>query len=114
MADTSKYRFCRQLVLSLIALFGSTLNRDGMLYVQTAQLFLDSGFPAAIERFGWPFLSISMALVSKFSGLGLETTGHLLNALSAAGTCALMVSCARHREPAIVWSSGDTGPTRSQ
>ena len=96
--------FAGSLLLSLIALFGSTLNRDGMLYVQTAQLFLDSGFPAAIEKFGWPFLSISMALVSRLSGLGLETTGHLLNALFMAGTCALMVSCARHREPAIAWS----------
>jgi hypothetical protein len=96
--------FFGSLLLSLIARTGSTLNRDGILYVNTAQVFLDEGFGAAKTAFNWPFLSISLALVSKITGLGLENAGYLLNALFMAGACALMVSCAQRRHPEIAWS----------
>lgn len=96
--------FFGSLLLSLIARMGSTLNRDGILYVNTAQIFLEEGFGAAKAVFNWPFLSISLALVSKITGLGLENAGYLLNALFMAGACALMVSCAQRRQPEIAWS----------
>ena len=95
--------FAGSLLLSLVARLGSTINRDGMLYIHTAQAFLDGGFAAAKEIFTWPFLSIGIAIVSKLTGLGLENAGYLLNALFMAGACALMVACTARRSPALAW-----------
>ncbi|MFC5303167.1 glycosyltransferase family 39 protein [Azospira restricta] len=95
--------FLASLLLSLVARLGSTLNRDGMLYVKGAQAFLDGGFTAAREVFNWPFLSIAMAVVGRLTGLGPETAGYLLNALFMAGACALMVACIARRTPELSW-----------
>ena len=75
------------------------------LYISTAQTFLESGFVAAKTNFTWPFLSISIAIISQLTGLGLEHVGFLLNALFMAGTCALMVSCIERRTPELAWWS---------
>ena len=96
--------FVGSLLLSLTARLGSTLNRDGMLYVRTSQAFLDGGFDAARELFNWPFLPILMAVVAKVSGLGVENAGHLLNALFMAGACALLVACVSRKQPEVAWS----------
>jgi hypothetical protein len=96
--------FIGSLLLSLTARLGSTLNRDGMLYVRTSQAFLEGGFDAAKELFNWPFLPILMAVVSKVTGLDLENAGHLLNALFMAGACALMVACVSRKQPEVAWS----------
>ncbi|MDS4015031.1 MAG: hypothetical protein RKP46_11885 [Candidatus Accumulibacter sp.] len=90
-------------MLSLVARLGSEVNRDGMLYIATAQAFLDGGFTAAKASFAWPFLSIAIALVAKITGLGLENAAYLLNALFMAGTCALIVACVSRRSPEIAW-----------
>jgi hypothetical protein len=74
-----------------------------MLYVNTAQVFLDSGFTAAKTTFSWPFFSVAIALVSKATGLGLENAGYLLNALFMAGACALMVSCTSCKQSELAW-----------
>lgn len=93
--------FVGSLALSAAALLGSTLNRDGMLYVRTAQAYLDGGFEAARESFNWLFLPILMALVSRFTGLGPEAAGHAMNALFMAGACALLVACVARRQPEL-------------
>ncbi|MBK8400641.1 MAG: hypothetical protein IPL29_06130 [Propionivibrio sp.] len=96
--------FVASLVISWIAISTSgSLNKDGMLYVDTARVFLDEGFGAARMTFSWPFLPILMGLVSKLTGLGLETSGHLLNTLFFAGACGLMVNCAKRMFPEAVW-----------
>jgi hypothetical protein len=95
--------FLGSVLLSLIALQQGILNRDGMLYVDTAQVFLDEGFGAALAGFSWPFLPILMAGISKITGLGLEVSGHLLNTLFMAGTCALLVQCAARLFPEAIW-----------
>lgn len=96
--------FFGSLLLSLIAnRTSATLNRDGMLYVDTARNFLDAGLDSALATFNWPFLPILMACVSKLTGLGLETSGHLINALFLAGACGLMVNCAGRKFPEAVW-----------
>ena len=42
--------FAGSLLLSLVARLGSTINRDGMLYINTAQAFLDGqSWPAAVN-----------------------------------------------------------------
>lgn len=95
--------FIASLVLSLIAWLGSTINRDGMLYVRVGQAFIDGGFTAAREAFHWPFLGIFMGLLAKISGLSIEHAGYLINALFMAGASALMVACVQRRQPALVW-----------
>lgn len=97
--------FFGSLLLSLIALAGSALNRDGMQYVTTAQAFLDGGFAAARSGFSWPFLSVFMALLSTVSGLSLESSGHLMNAVFMSSSCALMVACVKRLRPEIAWSA---------
>ena len=95
--------FVASLSLSLIARLSSTVNRDGMLYVNTAQAYLDGGFVAAKALFAWPFLPIVMAWVSNISGLSPENAGYLVNALFMAGACALMVACVRREKPELAW-----------
>lgn len=95
--------FVASLALSLIGRLGSTVNRDGMLYVNTAQAYLDGGFAAAKALFAWPFLPIVMAWVSNISGLSPENAGYLVNALFMAGTCALMVACIHREKPELAW-----------
>jgi hypothetical protein len=97
--------FLGSLLLSLVALVNNpTINRDGILYVETARIFLQDGFIAATKSFNWPFLSVLMALVSKLTGIGLEKTGHLLNALFMAGAGALVVASTKRRFPQASWS----------
>ena len=97
--------FFGSLLLSLAAILTNpTINRDGILYVETAHNFLQGGFEAAHKTFQWPFFPILMALVSKLTGIGLEKTGHLLNALFMAGVCALLVASAQRRVPEAIWS----------
>ncbi len=95
--------FFGSLLLSLIAAQQGTINRDGMLYVETARSFLEGGFSAAHATFHWPFLSILMAVVSQITGLGLEVSGQLLNGLFMAGACVLLVTCASRMFPEAIW-----------
>lgn len=97
--------FFISLMLSLVAWLGTTVNRDGMLYVQTAHAFLEGGFTAARMVFNWPFLPIAMALLSNITGLSPETAGYLLNACFMAGVCALMVSCVAQKQPTLAWTA---------
>lgn len=97
--------FVGSLSLSLVALLNNpTINRDGILYVETARIFLQDGYIAATKSFNWPFLSILMALVSKLTGIGLEKTGHLLNAVFMAGASAFVVAGTERRIPQASWS----------
>lgn len=105
MLTPVRVAFFGSLLLSLIALAGGTLNRDGMLYVTTAQAFLDGGFAAAKNNFSWPFLPMLMAFLSTISGLSLENSGHLMNALFMSSSCALIVACVKRLQPEITWSA---------
>lgn len=70
------------LCISLIAYFSNDLiNRDGVLYLQTAHAFEKSGFSASIEQYSWPFYSIAIAFFHSITPLNLENSAHLLNAL---------------------------------
>lgn len=96
--------FVASLLLSLLAIVTSgMLNRDGMLYVEAARFFQQSGWSGAREIFAWPFLSALMGVLSQLTGLGLETVGYTLNALFMAGACALLIACAARLFPEAVW-----------
>lgn len=96
--------FAGSTLLSVLAIVtGGTLNRDGMLYVDAARMFLADGLAATHAVFGWPFLPVLMAAVSQLTGLGLENAGYLLNVLFMAGACALLVACSARLLPEAAW-----------
>ncbi|MDD2767815.1 MAG: hypothetical protein PHT19_03705 [Methylococcus sp.] len=64
---------------------GDIINKDGVLYLDAAQTFLDQGLKAAMAVYGWPGYSILIAAVSRFSGWSLETSAHLVNAVCFLG-----------------------------
>jgi len=68
------------LSMALAASMGEVINRDGIIYVRSAQTFLDVGLDAAMQVYNWPAYSILIALLSHLSGLSLETAAHLINA----------------------------------
>jgi len=103
LATPVRTAFMGSVLLSLIALQKGTINRDGMLYVETARIYIEHGFGAAAAHFNLPFLSILMAFASMGTGLDLEVSGHLLNILFMAGACAFLVACASRMFPEAVW-----------
>ena len=101
--------FLASLLLSLVALQGHLVNRDGIYYLEKAGAILEYGLTAGmafgkvsaeLKRVGeWVFLPALIAAFSKVTGLGPETAAHLLNALFLAGSCALLVDWVRRRVP---------------
>jgi hypothetical protein len=69
------------LAVGLGILNEEVINRDGILYVNTAQGFLDGGIRGAMQVYNWPAYSIIFAVISDLSGLSLEASAHLLNTL---------------------------------
>lgn len=57
------------------------ISRDAVLYVNTAQAFLDGGIGAAFKTWGWPFYSIAIAITHKITGLSLELSAHVLTVI---------------------------------
>lgn len=67
------------IAMGLLAAMGEVINRDGALYVRSAQAFLEGGLGAAIQVYDWPAYSILFALVSELTDLHLEDAAHLVN-----------------------------------
>lgn len=98
--------FIGSLILSAIAIaFAVGPNRDGMLYVDTAQIFLEHGWGAARANFDWPFLAVLIALASQFSGLSPAAAGFLIGALLMAGVCSTLVLITRRSFPDAAWAA---------
>lgn len=70
------------LFLSLfMALTDDIINRDGIMYVNMAQAYIDGGLAATSQYFDWPFFSILTAYIYKITPLSLESSAYLLNGL---------------------------------
>ncbi|MBW7901196.1 MAG: glycosyltransferase family 39 protein [Rhodocyclaceae bacterium] len=95
--------FAGSLLLSLVARLPGLINRDGILYVNVAQVFIEAGFGAAQEVFSWPFFPALIGIFSRITGLDPESAGYLLNALFMAGACALLVAGCRRQQPETAW-----------
>lgn len=92
--------FIASLLLSLISLAGLVgPNRDGMLYVETANIFNEEGLAAAKANFDPVFFPVLIALFSRATGLETELAGYALNALLLAGACASAVALTRKLFP---------------
>ena len=98
--------FAGSLALSLVvALGGSLINKDGIYYIHAARMIAEQGLGAARQEFSLQFLSILVAGLHRLSGLPLEAAAALINALFAAGTCALLVDITRRRLPEAAWAA---------
>lgn len=85
--------FIASLLLSAISYINvGPINRDGALYIQAAQEFLEHGFIASKAVFGWPYFSILAAFVSKIFHLPLLTAIYVINTLLIAAACSMFVA----------------------
>lgn len=85
-AQTASTRDVRQLAavgvlfsMTDVSMMGEVIIRDGIIYVKTAQAYLDGGLEAAIAVYNWPGYSILFGLISQSTGLSLEASARLLN-----------------------------------
>lgn len=68
------------------------INNDGVLYILAAQRLLAGDWNGAYELYRWLFYPGLIALVSSLSGLDLETSAQVLDALAAALLAATFVT----------------------
>ena len=57
------------------------VNNDGIEYIKSAQAILQGDWLLAIQTYKWPFYSSIMAFISAASGLSLENSAYLFNAI---------------------------------
>jgi hypothetical protein len=85
LSDLNSVRILSALVVIITVTIGMSMgeviNRDGIVYVNAAQAFLDGGLGASLQVYNWPFYSIFFASVSTLTGLSMETAAHLVNAV---------------------------------
>lgn len=81
------------LIISWLAVRNNyVLSPDSLLYIFTAQTFLNYGLQAAAESYSWPFFSILVAWIHKLTGLSLVNSGYALIAvLYASLSCAFIL-----------------------
>jgi hypothetical protein len=65
----------------LSAYYDDVIQHDGVLYIEAARAFSDSGITAAYPPYLWPFYSWLIALFHDASGFEFETSAHALNAV---------------------------------
>mgnify|MGYP005750120695 CR=1 FL=1 len=104
--DPASTAFVVSLLLSLFAITLSIApNNDGMLYVEAAEAFQRGGLAASQQIFDWAGWPVLIATVSSLSGLTAHSAAYALSALLLAGTCALVVLCAREHFPQAGWAA---------
>lgn len=70
------------LLLSLMAVyFDDLINRDGILYIDTASAYLQGGLDEASKLYNWPFFSIIIAYSHKLTTLPLQTNAYFITIL---------------------------------
>lgn len=70
------------LLLSFIAVyFDDLINRDGILYIDTANAYLRGGLEEAAKLYNWPFFSIVIAYLHKSTSLTLQTSAYIITSL---------------------------------
>lgn len=97
--------FAGSLLLSLIAVQGRLINRDGIYYLDLARSILEDGLAVGIRPGEWGFLPVLIAAFSAATGLGPEAAAHVLDAVFMAGACALLVAWVRRRSPEAAWAA---------
>lgn len=57
------------------------INKDGTLYIYTAEAFLEGGFSNAMTVFSWPFFSMLIAWFHAITGASFEISAYSVNAI---------------------------------
>lgn len=92
------------LLLSLIAFISDpVLNRDGMLYIHTAELLMNGEFEAAREKFNWLFFPMLISGAAWVTSIDPEIVAYLLCAAFLAGTCFYLVRISDRLMPGTAW-----------
>jgi len=94
LRDPAGFAVLISLLLSIINIISDdNINPDGILYLETAQLFLEQGWQASTALYNWPFYSIIIAGLSQLTSLGLETSAHVFNVLLLGLLAYVFVRC---------------------
>lgn len=92
------------LLLSLISVISDpVLNRDGMLYVHTAELLMNDGWEAARDKFNWLFFPMVIAGFAWLTSIDPEVVAYLLCAVFLAGACFYLVRASDRLVPGTAW-----------
>lgn len=92
--------FCLSLLLSAIAyLDDPVINKDGILYIDTARIFLQDGFLKTVKHFDWPWFSMLIGASHWLVGFSFDVWARIWCALFMAGSCSLLVASVRARLP---------------
>ncbi len=98
--------FFISVILSLIAIFGTvTVGKDGAFYVDIARSISNNGLSVAFDRFDWPWYSILIAAIHGVTKINHEIIAYFCTVLFMAGTCSLIVSMVKKKNPeAVYWA----------
>lgn len=66
-------------VLSILNIQGSVINRDAIVYLSTAEAFLQEGLFEALQTYEWPAYAILGALLSKTINISIESSFYFIN-----------------------------------
>ncbi len=69
------------IVLSLIEIQDSVINRDAIVYLSTAEEFLDHGFSGDFKAYSWLAYAVLGATLSKATHLSLENCFYIINTI---------------------------------
>jgi hypothetical protein len=70
------------LLLSIFTIYSDDLiNSDGILYIETAEAFIQGGLADAIKLYNWPFFSICIAYIHQLTQAPLELSAYILNTI---------------------------------
>ncbi|MCX4187628.1 hypothetical protein [Methylophaga sp. OBS4] len=61
--------------------FDDVINRDGVMYMEMAQAYLDGGLEAMAKIYNWPLFAILVACISKLLSSPLELTASAINSV---------------------------------
>jgi len=93
--DKSWIAVVLSLILSIWVVANDDLiNPDGILYLESARLFLEQGLEASYQHYYWPFYPILIALLSQVTSTSLELSAHLVNGFFAGLLTYSYVRCA--------------------
>lgn len=70
------------LLLSAFAYYyDDIINRDGVMYMEMVQAYLDGGLASMTDIYDWPFFAMLVAWLSKLSTLPIEVNANILNSV---------------------------------
>jgi len=83
--NLTKLRFGTALISLLLSVFviysDDLINRDGILYIETAEAFLQGGLTSALDVYNWPFFSIFIAYTHQLTSFSFELSAYIINTL---------------------------------